>query len=50
MIETSALCQDWRVYKPRKGDRLSPQSAAELLASNESRVVYGCKKLANEAA
>ena len=50
LIETARLCEAWTVYKPRKGDSLSPKSAAQMLANNEARIVYGCKKLAEEAA
>lgn len=50
LIEKSSLCRHWTVQKVRKGDALSPKSAAEALARNESRVTYGCKKLENEAA
>ena len=49
LIGASELCQDWRVYKPRKGDKLSDESAYELLGNNEARVEWGCKKLSNEA-
>ena len=50
LIETAKLCEAWTVYKPRKGDLLSAKSAAQLLANNEARIVYGCKRLENEAA
>ena len=50
LVNAEELCADWGVFKPRKGDRLTPESAAELLANNEARVVWGCKKLENEAA
>lgn len=50
LVNAQALCKDWRVYKPKPGDKLTAKSAAELLASNESRPVWGCKKLENEAA
>jgi hypothetical protein len=50
LIQTDALCRDWKVYKPAKSDKLSNKSARTLLLNNEARVVYGCKKLANEAA
>ena len=50
LVTAENLCQDWRVYKPRKGDKLTKQSAYELLGNNEARVLWGCKKLENEAA
>lgn len=50
LIQTSALCRDWQVYRPAKGDKLTPRSAAVLLGNNEARVVYGCAKKENQAA
>jgi len=50
VVEAKSLCRDWRPYRPAKGDQLTEQSAAELLASNESRVVWGCHKTKPEAA
>ena len=50
LVETQALCQDWRVYKPRKGDRLTDESAEELLENNLAREVWGCAKHDNTVA
>jgi hypothetical protein len=50
VVEAGSLCRDWRPYRPAKGDQLTEKSAAELLANNESRVVWGCHKTKNEAA
>ena len=49
LIETQSLCQSWRVYKPRKGDKLTNESAEELLENNEARVVWGCERHDNVA-
>lgn len=50
VTDAGSLCKDWRVYRPAKADRLTDKSAAELLASNEARVIWGCHKKKNEAA
>lgn len=50
LIETQALCRDWTVYKPAKGDKLTDESAEQLLESNLAREVWGCSKHENEAA
>jgi hypothetical protein len=50
LIETQSLCQDWQVYRPRKGDKLTDKSAEQLLENNEARVVWGCERLDNTAA
>ena len=49
LIETSLLCQHWTVQQVRKGDKLSDESAEEALERNEARVIWGCKRLENEA-
>ena len=51
LLETSLLCKDWQVIRPSKADiaKMSEELAIQLLANNESRVVYGCKRHSNEA-
>lgn len=43
VIDTAALCQDWREFRPVKGDRLTDQSAEVLIENNEARRVWGCE-------
>ena len=50
LVETQALCRDWTVYKPAKADKLTDESAEQLLESNLAREVWGCSKHENEAA
>jgi len=50
IVEVNSLCKDWRAYRPEKGDVLTNKSAAELLANNEARQVWGCHKTKPEAA
>lgn len=50
MTEAQSLCRDWTVYRPAKGDKLTKESAKQLLGSNKARVIWGCKRLENEAA
>lgn len=47
---TTSICESFRVYRPRKGDVLTPESAALLLGNNEARVAWGCAKLEDRAA
>ena len=49
LLQTDKLCQDFKVVRPVKGDKLTPETAKTILGNNEARVVYGCKKLDNEA-
>ena len=49
LLQTDRLCQDFKVVRPVKGDKLTPETAKTILGNNEARVVYGCKKLDNEA-
>jgi hypothetical protein len=50
LIDTGALCKDWRVIKPSKTDILTDKTAKDILDSNEARHrVYGCSRLENEA-
>lgn len=49
LLQTDKLCQDFKVVRPSKGDQLTPETAKTILGNNEARVVYGCKKLDNEA-
>lgn len=49
LIDTSALCRDWRVIKPDKADQITDKTAKQILDSNEARPVYGCAKQENEA-
>lgn len=50
VIDTQSLCKDWRAYRPVKGDKLTNQSAEQLLENNEARKVYGCHPLEPRAA
>ena len=51
LIDTGALCKDWRVIKPSKADSITNKTAKDILDSNEARHrVYGCSRLENEAA
>ena len=50
IVPTENLCRDWTVYQPRKGDKLTDESAEQLLESNEARVVWGCERTANTIA
>ena len=50
IVDVPALCQDWTVYQPHHSDRLSEQSAKQLLDSNKAREVWGCAKNENAAA
>lgn len=52
LINADALCKDWRVIQPSKKDieRMSDDTGKMILDNNEARVIWGCKKLRNEAA
>jgi len=45
ITDTESLCKDWRAYRPVKGDKLTNQSAEQLLENNEARKVWGCHPL-----
>lgn len=51
VTDAASLCKDWRVIKYRSADKaMDARTAAEILANNESRQVWGCAKTKNEAA
>ena len=52
LVDAQLLCKDWRVIRPSRADidKMSEKLAAEILANNESRPVWGCAKLENKAA
>ena len=49
LLQTDKICQDFKVIRPTKADKISAETAKTILGNNEARVVYGCKKLSNEA-
>jgi hypothetical protein len=49
LLQTDKICQDFKVIRPTKADKISAETAKTILGNNEARVVYGCKKLENEA-
>lgn len=51
VTDAASLCKDWRVVKYRPADKaMDARTAAEILANNEARQVWGCAKLKNEKA
>ena len=49
LLQTDKLCEDFKVVRPTKADKISAETAKTILGNNEARVVYGCSKLSNEA-
>lgn len=49
VTDQNSLCKDWGPYLPRTGDKLTDESAEELLENNEARVVWGCDRFERRA-
>lgn len=45
VTDATALCADWRAYRPIRGDKLTNDSAKALLENNEARKIWGCHPL-----
>ena len=43
IVDTKALCEDWRHMTVSKNDKLTDGTATQIEASNNSRPNWGCK-------
>lgn len=49
IVDTGALCKDWRHKTVSKHDKLTERTASDLEADNDARVNWGCKPGENKA-
>jgi hypothetical protein len=49
IVDTGALCQDWRHKTVSKSDKLTEKTASDLEADNASRENWGCEPGKNAA-